>query len=145
MKITTFIDKDREEEVIVYLKDNSDLPDKIAKLLEPSPLPLIGYTDAEAVALDPDGIYCFTVEGGKVYALTERERFQLRERLYAIEEALGDDFVKINQSCLVNVKKIARFDASLGGSLLVKLKNGYGDYVSRRQLKTVKERIGLRL
>ena len=33
---------------------------------------------------------------------------------------------------------------TLGGSLTVVLKNGYRDYVSRRQLKAVKERMGLR-
>ena len=57
----------------------------------------------------------------------------------------GSDFVKLNQSCIVNIKKIECFDASLGGALKVTLKNGYRDYVSRRQLKAVKERLGLKI
>ena len=44
---------------------------------------------------------------------------------------------------LINIDKIKRFDASLSGFLLVTLKNGYSDYVSRRNLKNVKERLGL--
>ena len=53
------------------------------------------------------------------------------------------NFVKINQSCIVNVNKIERFDTSVSGTLKVSLKNGYTDYVSRRQLKPIKERIGI--
>ena len=60
-----------------------------------------------------------------------------------LEEMLDDSFVKINQSCIANIKKIDRFKATVGGSLTVIFKNGHIDYVSRRNLKNVKERLGL--
>ena len=56
---------------------------------------------------------------------------------------LGTDFIKINQSCIANIRQIQRFDTSFSGTLRVIFKNGYTDYVSRRQLKAVKERLGL--
>ena len=59
------------------------------------------------------------------------------------KQMLGEGFVKINQSCIANTKKILRFSASISGALQVTFKNGYRDYVSRRQLKTVKKRMGL--
>jgi len=40
---------------------------------------------------------------------------------------------------------IKKFDVSFGGALTVIFKNGYTDYVSRRQMKIVKERIGFNL
>ena len=52
-------------------------------------------------------------------------------------------FVKLNQSCLANIKQIKEFKASIGGSVMVIFQNGYKDYISRRELKNVKERIGL--
>ena len=64
-------------------------------------------------------------------------------RLWQLEELLGEEFLKINQSCLANVSRIKRFRASFGGSLLVSFACGYEDYVSRRQLKQVKERMGM--
>jgi hypothetical protein len=76
--------------------------------------------------------------------LTGAETLQLKQRLYEIEKVLPETFVKINQSCLCNIRKISKFGASLGGSLTVILKNGYKDYVSRRQIKAVKERFGLK-
>ena len=86
----------------------------------------------------------YTVEDGKVFAVTADGRFLVRERLYQLEERYCHAFVKINQSCLVNVSLVNRFSASIGGSLRVEMKNGFFDYVSRRQIKAVKERLGLK-
>ena len=70
----------------------------------------------------------------------QQDMVKMQEEL---EEKLPLDFVKINQSCLANIKKIERFSASVGGSLKVIFKNGHTDYVSRRQLRTVKEKLGI--
>ena len=83
------------------------------------------------------------VEDGKVYALTESEKYRLKQRLYLLEEMLDVSFVKINKSCIANIRKIKKFDASFSGTLTVVFKNGYRDYVSRRNLKSVKERLGV--
>ena len=146
MKFRLIIDSDREEEVLIYAKKENALTREIEALVNAHSAALIGYNEEKQIAtLSPDEIVCITVEDGRVFALTADGKWQLRERLYAVEEKLGPQFVKINQSCIANVKQIDRFDASLSGSLLVLFKNGYRDYVSRRQLKSVKERIGFRL
>ena len=88
-------------------------------------------------------INCFSVSDSKVYALTDNDRFFVKERIYELEAMLGEGFVKINQSCLVNASKIKKFESSIGGSLSVILEGGYKDYISRRQLKAVKERMGI--
>lgn len=142
MKCTTVIDKDRDEEVLIYLKKPSTISRKVEELISAEAPELMGYGDKSIVRLDLFEVFCFTVEDGKVYALTKDDKLILRQRLYTLEEMCGEDFVKINQSCIVNTKSILKFDTSLGGSLMVTLKNGYRDYVSRRQLRTVKERLG---
>jgi DNA-binding LytR/AlgR family response regulator len=48
-------------------------------------------------------------------------------------------------SCIANLSKIKKFNASFSGSLSVVFKNGYTDYVSRRSVKFIKERLGLKL
>ena len=104
---------------------------------------LIAFNDTEAVKLEPMKVYCFTVENNKVFALTSNEKLRMKCRLYNLEETLNDNFIKINQSCIVNKNLIERFDVSFSGSMKITLKNGYSDYISRRQLKNVKERLGL--
>ena len=143
MKCKTVIDKTREEEVIIYAHERNETVEAIEKLVLRSDFELIGYSGKSAVRLEWSEIYCFTVEDNKVYAVTENEKLQLKHRLYQIEELADNDFVKINQSCIANISHIKRFDASISGTLRVVFKNGYTDYVSRRQLKTVKERLGL--
>ncbi len=143
MKFTLILDKDRDEEIIIYAREKNELVSKIEKLTEESPPDLTGYRDKVGVILNPDEIYCFIAQGNKVFAVTEKEKLQMKIRLYKIEEYELDSFVKINQSCIANLNKIARFDTSVSGTLKVVFKNGYTDYVSRRNLKNVKERLGI--
>lgn len=143
MKFTLILDKDRDEEIIIYAREKNELVSKIEKLTEESPPGLTGYRDKVGVILNPDEIYCFIAQGNKVYAVTEKEKLQMKIRLYKIEEYELDSFVKINQSCIANLNKIARFDTSVSGTLKVVFKNSYTDYVSRRNLKNVKERLGI--
>ena len=142
MKFRLFIDCDREEEVVVYAHEKSRLVSSIEKLVSDN-AELIGYNGKTAVKINLSEVYCFVTERNKVYAVTEKERLQMKLRLYQLEEIADENFVKINQSCIANIRTIERFDASVSGTMRVVFKNGYTDYVSRRQMKTVKERLGL--
>ncbi len=142
MKISIFIDKNRDEEIQIYAHEESELLNQIKTLVSDYSTQINGYKEKEIYLLKINEIYCFTVENNKVFALTKNDKFLLKERLYTIEEALSNDFIKINKSCITNVNKIERFDATFSGTLIVKLKNGYTDYVSRRSIKSVKERLG---
>lgn len=142
MKCRIFIDKVHEEEILIYAHEKTKLVETIEQLVSDDAFELIGYKDREAVRLNTNDIVCFIAEDNKVYALTENEKLNLKFRLYQIEENLSENFVRINQSCIANINKIDRFDASFSGTLVVKFKNGHTDYVSRRQLKKVKERFG---
>ena len=143
MKCRVVIDKEREEEVVIYSHEENGFTDKIKSFVESLSVGFVGYDGAEVKPLTASEIFCFSIDRGKIYAFTEKRRFEIKQRLYEIEEQLGRDFIKINQSCIVSVDKIERFKVSIGGALLVILKNGYKDYISRRQLKTVKQRVGL--
>lgn len=143
MKCEIIIDPNEEEKVVIRAKEMSRLVQQIRQLAEDSPVGLVGYNGKQIVTLDPADIYCVTVTGGKVCAVCEQETLQMKERLYVLEEKLPAYFLKINQSCIANIRRIERFDASISGTLKVRFQNGYTDYVSRRQLKQVKERLGI--
>ena len=146
MKHTTIIDPHREEEVIIYAGKRTREIEELESYLDRMGAELVGYgEDGQILPLRPAEVHCFIVEDGRVYALTEKEKLTVRLPLYAIEEMLTEDFVRINQSCLGSIRKIARFDASIGGALMVTFENGHRDYVSRRQLKKVKERMHIKL
>lgn len=144
MKFTLFINPEKEEEVIVCAHEESRLTEKIRELVSGEEDVLLGYGESTVVCLDPSNVVCFTSEDGKVFAHTANETLLVKLRLYQLEERFGSTFVKINQSCLVRTDKIKRFHSSIGGSLMVTMEGGYRDYISRRQLKTVKERFGIK-
>ncbi|MBO5439629.1 MAG: LytTR family transcriptional regulator [Clostridia bacterium] len=144
MKYTLNLDKKREEEIIIFAHEKNELIESIEKLVQNDSVNLIGYKGQQIFKLDLKDIFCFTVEDSKIYAILEKEKLLVKQRLYSIEQMLDNGFVKINQSCIANIKKIDHFDASISGSLIVIFKNGYRDYVSRRQIKSVKERIGIK-
>ncbi|MBQ8740717.1 MAG: LytTR family transcriptional regulator [Clostridia bacterium] len=143
MKCTVILDKTREEEILIYAHQRNEIIDKIERMATDVTPQLIGYSRGEMVKLDIKDVYCFTVDGGKLFAVCENEKYLLKTRLYNVEDRLDKGFIKINQSSIANISKIQKFDASISGTLKVIFKNGYTDYVSRRNIKKVKERIGL--
>ena len=143
MKIQVIVDKNNEEKIVIYTKEETNLAKQIEKIVNENAFELLGYKDEEIVKLTPSQIYCVSVIDNKVWAILEKEKYLLKHRLYEVQKKLPENFVKINQSCIANIDKINRFDASFSGTLKLIFKNSYTDYVSRRQLKTVKERIGI--
>ncbi len=141
MKCRIFIDKNREEEVQIFAHGRNALTDKIRELCENDGLEMLGKKDRTTYRINLPEVVCFVSEGGKVFAVTDGEKYEIDKRIYELEKDCPDSFIKINQSCIANVSKIQSFDAKISGTLLVKFKNGYCDYVSRRQLKFVKERL----
>ncbi len=143
MKCYTYIKKDEEEKVLIYAHEKTRLVEDIESLVLSSEIDLNGTNDGEIIKIDINDVVCFISENNKVYALIGDKRYQIRYRLYQLEELNLNIFIKINQSCLANKTKIKRFETTIGGALKAVFKNGYVDFISRRELKNVKKRMGL--
>lgn len=144
MKYEIHIDENAEERAVIYARERTPLVDELERLLGGAggQSGLVGYTSGGVELFQPDEVECFISLDGKTYAVRAGERLQMKERLYAIEARLDERFVRLNQSCIANIKKIKRFEVTISASLMAVFESGYKDYVSRRQLKYVKERIG---
>ena len=147
MKFTLHIDEGCEDEVIVHARSKTRLIEEIERLVlaeKHNTPPILGYTGDDIIEIDPQDVVCFYIENKRLYAATKERDLLIKMRLYEIEAMLGGDFVKINQSTVANVHMIEKFSVSLGASLTVHFKNGRRDYVSRRQVRAVKERMGIK-
>ena len=147
MKYTLYIDPGHDEEVIVYARERSQLTEELEHLVKSekhSTPPIIGYKNDEIFRIDPEDVFCFYIENKRLYASLKDGEVLVKCRLYEIEDHVGEDFIRINQSTLANKNQIERFSVSIGAALCVHFKNGRKDYVSRRQLKSVKERLGIK-
>lgn len=144
MKCYTYIDKEHDEEVLIYSRERTTLVNEIESLCNSSEILIVGTNDNEIVKINPIEVACFISENNKVFALIKDKKYQIKQRLYQLEEMdFNKYYVKINQSCYANIKNIKKFESTIGGALKVIFKNDYIDYISRRELKNVKERMGL--
>lgn len=143
MKLQIIVDKTKEESVLIVCHDKNELVCKIEKLITSTNENLSCYKDDEIRVLNLEEVACFITDDNKVYAYINKDKYLVKKRIYELEELLDDSFLKINQGCLANIKQIEKFVATIQGSLDVIFKNGYREYVSRRQLHIVKERLGI--
>lgn len=146
MKYTLQIDPECEEEIIIHAHSKNELIESIERLVNAKKLNthrIIGYIRDDIIDIDPAEVYCFFIEDKKLYASLKRGNALIKKRLYELEDLLDEGFIKINQSTVANLKMVDHFSVSLGATLTVHFKNGRRDYVSRRQMKSVKERLGI--
>ncbi len=105
---------------------------------------ITGTVNDKIVLFDIEEIYRIYAEKGKVFAKTTRGKCELKLRLYEVEEKVtGSDFVRISKSEIINLKKVAYFETSLTGTIEVVFANKENTFVSRRYIKSLKERLGL--
>lgn len=141
MKYELIIDEKEEESIVIRAHSRNEMIIQIENIIKGNKL--LGYGDGEIVPLSLSDVYVFYTSNGKVFASMGNEVYELKERIYNIESIVDDSFVKINQGCIVNVNRILKFDSSITGCIKIILKNGFSDYISRRELKNVKRRLGL--
>ena len=143
MNYKLIIDKEKEESLILTVHERNELTDKIEEIIGIKRNTLYAFKDNEIVSVSLDDAICFFTEDNKICIYIGNEKYQLKERLYQLEEMLDDNFIKINRGCIVNIRKIKKFEMSFGGTISVVLTNGFKDYISRRELRNVKRRMGL--
>ena len=144
MKYKLIIDETLEESIVITAHCKNEKIIKIEKIIQDNKQnKIVGYRLDEKALIDIENVLAFYTKNKKVFIITQNAEYLIKERLYQIEEIIDDNFIKINQGCLINISKILKFDSSIIGTLKVILINGFEDYISRRELKNVKRRIGL--
>jgi len=99
--------------------------------------------EEEIVVLKPDEIYMVRIEGGDTVIYGEKQKYRSRKRLYELSDLLGKKFMQISKTTLINLSYIDSIEPGFSGTMLLKLKNGNKDYVSRKYLPGFKRYLGL--
>ena len=146
MKIEVKIDPAYQEPSVVILTDvmTEEVNDILKKLSESAPQVLSGIRAGSLEVLEQEDLIRAYANQGKVFAVTESGVYQLRLRLYELEERLDKArFVRISNSEIVNLKKVRSFDLGLTGTICVRLADGTVTYVSRRYVSKIKHILGV--
>lgn len=99
--------------------------------------------EEDIVVLQSKEIYMVRVEDGDTVIYGEKNKYRSKKRLYELGAQLGSQFMQISKTTLVNLSCMDSIEAGFSGTLLLKLKNGCSDYVSRTYLPKFKKYLGL--
>ena len=116
----------------------------VKKLSEEPPPLLLGYKGEMIEILEENDLIQMYANTGKVFAVTQQGEYVLRLRLYELEKRLpANQFVRISNSEIINLKKVDHFDLSFTGTICVQLINDAITYVSRRYVSKLKKILGI--
>ena len=144
MKVELQISADIDEPYIVI--HTSKITPEINQLMElfQSSGNVITVTDNDQlIVLEPSEIYMLRMEDERLNVYCQKKKYVSGKRLYEMERLLGNGFMRISKSTLINLKQISRVESSFHGTMLVILKNGNKDYISRKYLPAFKHYLGI--
>lgn len=105
---------------------------------------LFGQREGRTYLIEPESIEVIRTEGRELILYDrQKARFRLSRTLYELEELLGDRFLRISKSALVNIRRISHVEAGFNGTMTLVMKNGVEESISRSFRKPFKERLGL--
>ncbi|RKM55848.1 LytTR family transcriptional regulator [Butyrivibrio sp. X503] len=116
---------------------------RIVDMLSTEAVPVTARAGEELVVLKPEDIFMVRVENGDTVIYGEKRSFRSPKRLYELASQLGNKFMQISKSTLINLSYMDSIEPGFSGTLLLKLKNGSKDYVSRKYLPEFKKYLGL--
>ena len=146
MQIEIKIDETLSEPRIIIMtnKITDEISELMQRLAEEKPRLLAGVKKETVSLLEQEKILRIYAANSKVFAVTEDDEYQVRLRLYELEDRLDRKFfVRISNSEIINLRKIEEFDMSFTGTICVSLSNGAVTYVSRRYIAKIKQLLGL--
>lgn len=134
-----------DPKVIILTASMTEEVSNIINKLSDDVSPIIsGCKDEKIEILEQTDLIRIYANSGKVFAVTDKGEYVLRLRLYEIEKRLpSNQFIRISNSEIINLKKVTNFDLSFTGTICVKLSNGTTTYVSRRYVAKLKKVLGI--
>ena len=144
MKVRIELDPQMDEPEMIIRAPR--LTEDVARLqqliLEQKMTPLTFYKDRSEYFVDVSEILFFETDGEKIYGHTREEAYEVRQKLYELEEILPIAFCRISKSTIVNTKQIYSIEKSFSGTSTVNFYQTHKQvHVSRHYYQLLKERL----
>ena len=134
----------KEAYAVICTAKMTDKIQRMVDLFSSTEQPITALANEEdIVVLKSDEIYMVRVEDKDTIIYTDRNRYRSRKRLYEVGQQLGTKFMQISKTTLINLSYMDSIEPGFSGTLLLKLRNGCKDYVSRKYLPDFKRYLGL--
>lgn len=104
---------------------------------------VIGMQGGSAIIVQAPDVYIARTDKGTVQLVTAKGTLTSHSRLYELEHTLGNDFIRISKSAIVNLNAIDRIEPGFGGAMSVRMHDGSEEWISRRYLRAFKRTLGM--
>ena len=104
---------------------------------------IIGNVEDTMMILQSENISVIRVENEKVFVTSEGVTYRVGKRMYELLEILGKDFMQVSKSAAVNLKFLKSVEPYLNGVMVLNLKDGEKEYISRKYVPKLKEYLGI--
>ena len=129
---------------VIYTEEVTDEVQRAVHLLAEERADLISAAEEEKIVmLHPEDIYLIRAESDKTILYTAKRQYRSNRRLYELERLLGKNFMRISKGVIINLQLLDYVAPSLGGVMVLVMKNGQRDYISRKYLPAFKRYLGI--
>lgn len=146
MKVRIEIDENIEEdEILIRCRTVSDTVMKIQSAVSDisnESKGLIFYKEDTEYYISLDKILFFETDNGKINAHTKDDIYEVKYKLYELEEMLPSSFTRVSKSTILNVNHIYSINKNITSSSVVQFENTHKKvYVSRSYYKPLKMKL----
>ncbi len=138
-------DDDAQEEIVIRCKEITPRIIRFQQLLSEKlsdTRQLCFFKGSTEYYIDAEQILFFETDGSSVTAHSTKEVFETRMKLYELETVLGNGFMRISKSAIVNLRKIYSISRNVTASSAIEFAGTHKQvYVSRAYYKILKERL----
>ena len=99
---------------------------------------IVGVRENQLSIINIEDIICVYSEEKNTFCRTQNGVYKIKQKLYEIEDLFPiNEFIRISNSCIVNLKYVECFDVGTIGRMVVKLKDGKQEEVSKRKISEI--------
>ncbi|GAA0699268.1 LytTR family DNA-binding domain-containing protein [Paraclostridium ghonii] len=143
MKIEIEIDENiKEDKFIIKCKELTDDINKIQKAIKEileKKIQITFYKDNVEYYISLGEVLFFETENSNINAHTKENVYQVKYKLYELEEILPNNFMRVSKSTILNVDLIYSVTKNITSSSIVEFQNTHKTvYVSRYYYKPLK-------
>ena len=145
MKIHLHISEDQvDTEVHIYTAAYTKDIERIMQYLKSNSVEnLIGYDGNDIHVIRVEDVFSIVIEDSRVYIHTDENEYESKLKLYEIENRYAKEFIRINKSSLISIKKISSIQSKTLSNPIIYLENGVEFPIGRKYFKEIKESLGL--
>lgn len=132
-----------DAELVIRVSRIDERIQKIQAVLEETSAPtILFYKENSEYFVDLSAILFFETDGNKIFAHARNDAYEVKLKLYELEELLPRYFCRISKSTIANVKAIYSLEKSFSGTSSVQFSDTHKKvHVSRHYYQLLKGKL----